>query len=77
MNKFERIKKAIDDHWGFDLVRCSPANRGWWAGCWKTGFAVYNTLRGSRWVRYRSLAQIERAKIDGIPLVPNKTGETT
>lgn len=59
MNKFERIKKQLEEEWGFELTRCHPENGGWIAGDWKTGYQVIGYLRGYFYEHYSTLKQVE------------------
>jgi hypothetical protein len=47
-------------HWGFRMWRNDPKSRGRVSSEWKTGYTVQQTLRGTSWIRFRSLAEIER-----------------
>lgn len=66
MSKFERVKKRLEDEWGLLLRRNSPDSRGWWKGCWKTGYSVSGMFPGTLHTdrRYDSLEQIIRAMDD-------------
>jgi len=60
--KFERVKRQLQEHWGFNLIKNDKSNRGWWSGCCKSGYSVNETGlgHGSRWLRFNTLAEIER-----------------
>ena len=51
LNKFERIKKEIEEYWGFELL-----DKGTY---FKSGYCVINTIRRTSWIYYRTLKIVE------------------
>lgn len=61
MSKFERIAKLLKHHWGFEMWKNDPNNRGRWKSLCKSGYTVQDTVRGHKHLRFDSLEQIVRA----------------
>lgn len=63
MTKFNQMRKRLMEEWGLTLERSSASNRGWWNGCWRTGYIVTGMFPGAKPTsrRYKSLNEISTA----------------
>lgn len=59
---FEEVRKWAQDYWGLTFMRNDPRNRGWWSGCWKSGYSVEGPIPGycHSWRRFNTIAEAAR-----------------
>lgn len=44
---FEELRKFAQSHWGLTLARGDKNARGYWNGCWRSGFVLSGQFPGS------------------------------
>jgi hypothetical protein len=57
---FDELAKWAMDYWGLTLTRSDKANRGYWSGCWRTGYTLSGNFPGDRYGhrRFATLKQL-------------------
>lgn len=59
---FDDLKVFALDYWGLFLQRADKNNRGYWSGCWRTGFVLSGDFpgHGYSWRRFATLKQLAK-----------------